>query len=159
MMAYRRLEIGISLVDNSIYMRRRTLHNLPLIALTSCNRRKSVILYITWQLNKVPNVHPTQQVRALADWRKTEALAVTSSEVRRWSSTRSIPTSTGRAQSVWSGPASQTSLTSSPAVESFARPVPLSEIATRGHDINSHSLRYFRWRWESRAISLWCKTL
>ena len=39
-------------------------------------------------------------MRALADWRKTEALAVTSSEVRHWSSTRSIPTSTGRALSL-----------------------------------------------------------
>lgn len=78
---------------------------------------------ITWLLNKGPNLHPSQQVRALADWRKTEALAVTSSEVRHWSSTRSIPTSTGRAQSVWSGPASQTSLISSPAV---SRPLGLS---------------------------------
>lgn len=98
-MAYWRLEIGSPLMDNSTHIH-APLHNLFLITLMSCNQRKSAILCIAWQLNKVPNLHPSQQVRALADWRKTEALAVTSSEVRHWSSTRSIPTSTGRALSL-----------------------------------------------------------
>jgi hypothetical protein len=54
--------------------------------------------------------------------RKTEALAVASSEARHPSSTRNIPGSTGRSQSVWSGPVRQTCVLSLPAAGRLARP-------------------------------------
>jgi hypothetical protein len=70
--------------------------------------------------------------------RKTEALAVTSSEARHWSSTRRIPASTGRVQSVWSGPVRQSCLVPLLAADSSPRPARPLEISRREYDMNLH---------------------